>query len=147
MVGSPGQTYEQLAQDLLFLKELSPEMVGLGPFIPHQATRFAHEPAGSVELTVKLLSVVRVLLPNVLLPATTALGTLALDGRERGLAAGANVVMPNLSPRRNRKQYTLYDNKLYEGEEAAEGLEALYRRVEALGYHLSMERGDITELE
>ncbi len=147
MVGSPGQTYEQLAQDLLFLKELSPEMVGLGPFIPHQATRFAHDPAGSVELTVKLLSVVRVLLPNVLLPATTALGTLALDGRERGLAAGANVVMPNLSPRRNRKQYTLYDNKLYEGEEAAEGLEALSRRVEALGYHLSMERGDITELE
>ena len=94
------------------------------------------------ELTLKLLSVVRILLPTVLLPATTALGTLTRDGRERGLLAGANVVMPNLSPERNRKQYSLYDNKLCEGEEAAEGLKALAQRVEAIGYYLNMERGD-----
>lgn len=142
MVGSPGQTYEELGEDLIFLKELKPEMVGIGPFIPHHDTRFVNEAAGSVELTLKLLSVIRILLPTVLLPATTALGTLADDGRERGLLAGANVVMPNLSPKRNRKQYSLYDNKLCEGEEAMEGLNGLAQRVEAIGYHLSMERGD-----
>lgn len=142
MVGSPGQTYEELASDLMFLGELEPEMVGIGPFIPHRDTRFAQEAAGSVELTLRLLSVIRVLLPTVLLPATTALGTLVLDGRERGLAVGANVVMPNLSPIKNQKQYSLYDHKLCEGEEAAEGLNGLCQRVEAIGYHLSMERGD-----
>lgn len=142
MVGSPGQTYQNLASDLMFLKELQPEMAGIGPFIPHHDTGFAKEPPGSVELTIKLLSVIRILLPAVLLPATTALGTLAPDGRERGLAAGANVVMPNLSPKKNRKQYSLYDHKLCEGEEAAEGIRSLRRRIEAAGYQLSMERGD-----
>lgn len=142
MVGSPGQTYRELGEDLEFLEELQPEMVGIGPFIPHHDTRFSREPSGDVELTLKLLSVVRILLPTVLLPATTALGTLTGDGRERGLLAGANVVMPNLSPERNRKQYSLYDNKLCEGEEAAEGLKALAQRVEAIGYYLNMERGD-----
>lgn len=143
LVGSPGQTYSELAKDLLFLKELRPEMVGIGPFIPHRDTRFAREQAGSVELTLRLLSVIRILLPRTLLPATTALGTLALDGRERGLMSGANVVMPNLSPKKNRKQYSLYDNKLCESEEAAEGLEALSLRVKAAGYELCMDRGDV----
>lgn len=142
MVGSPGQTKETLAEDLLFLKELQPQMVGIGPFIPHHDTKFAGEPAGSVELTLYLLSVIRILLPKVLLPATTALGTLDPKGRENGLLAGANVVMPNLSPVKNRKQYDLYDNKICTGEEAAECRGCLERRVAGAGYRLVNERGD-----
>ncbi len=142
MVGSPGQQPEDLAKDLLFLKELNPHMVGIGPFIPHHNTPFAGEPAGSVELTVYLLSLIRILLPRVLLPATTALGTLDPEGREKGLAAGANVIMPNLSPIKNRKQYDLYDNKICTGEEAAECLGSLEQRVQRAGYRLVMERGD-----
>lgn len=142
MVGSPGQTYRELAEDLRFLQELQPEMAGLGPFLPHQDTRFAEEKAGSLELTVRLLSIVRILLPAVLLPATTALATLDPAGREKGLAAGANVVMPNLSPLKNRKQYMLYDNKCCTGAESAEGLSKLAKSLEELGYELSMERGD-----
>ena len=142
MVGSPGQTMEHLAEDLIFLKELQPQMVGIGPFIPHHETRFAKEKAGSVELTLFLLSVIRILLPKVLLPATTALGTMDPLGREKGLAAGANVVMPNLSPVKNRKQYDLYDNKICTGEEAAECRGCLERRVLSVGYELVSERGD-----
>ena len=142
MVGSPGQTAECLAEDLVFLKELKPHMVGIGPFIPHHDTVFAGEPAGSVEQTLFFLSVIRILLPKVLLPATTALGTLDPEGREKGILAGANVVMPNLSPLKNRKQYDLYDNKISTGEEAAECREDLARRVERIGYHLVEERGD-----
>lgn len=142
MVGSPGQTNETLAEDLVFLKELEPHMVGIGPFIPHHDTRFAEEKAGSVELTLFLLSVIRILLPKVLLPATTALGTIDPRGREKGLMAGANVVMPNLSPVKNRKQYDLYDNKICTGEEAAECRGCLARRVESAGYRLVNERGD-----
>ena len=142
MVGSPGQTADCLAEDLVFLKELQPHMAGIGPFIPHHDTVFAKEPAGSVELTLFLLSVVRILLPKVLLPATTALGTLDPLGREKGLAAGANVLMPNLSPVQNRKQYELYDNKICTGEEAAEGLQRLAEKVERAGCHLVMGRGD-----
>ncbi len=142
MVGSPGQTAECLAEDLVFLKELQPHMVGIGPFIPHHETVFAKEPAGSVEQTLFLLSVIRILLPKVLLPATTALGTLDPRGREKGLEAGANVVMPNLSPVKNRKQYDLYDNKICTGEEAAECRGCLSRRVESVGYYLVNERGD-----
>lgn len=142
MVGSPGQTLEDIVEDLLFLEELQPEMVGIGPFIPHHDTRFAKEPAGSVELTLYLLSVIRLLLPKVLLPATTALGTMDTEGREKGLCAGANVVMPNLSPLTNRKLYELYDNKICTGEEAAEGLENLAARVKKAGYELVSERGD-----
>ena len=142
MVGSPGQTKETLVEDLLFLKELQPHMVGIGPFIPHHDTKFAGEPAGSVELTLYLLSVIRILLPKVLLPATTALGTLDPKGREKGLLAGANVVMPNLSPVKNRKQYDLYDNKICTGEEAAECRGCLERRVAGAGYRLVNERGD-----
>ena len=142
MVGSPGQKMEHLAEDLIFLKELQPQMVGIGPFIPHHETRFATETAGSVDLTLFLLSVIRILLPKVLLPATTALGTMDPLGREKGLAAGANVVMPNLSPVKNRKQYDLYDNKICTGEEAAECRGCLERRVLSTGYRLVAERGD-----
>lgn len=145
MVGSPGQTYEELAEDLVFLKELQPQMAGIGPFVPHHGTPFGKEPAGSVELTLRLLSIIRILLPKVLLPATTALGTMDPMGREKGFAAGANVVMPNLSPARNRKQYELYDNKLCTGEEAAESCADLKKRVEKAGWRLSMERGDAAE--
>lgn len=142
MVGSPGQKTEHLAEDLVFLKELQPQMVGIGPFIPHHETKFANETAGSVELTLFLLSVIRILLPKVLLPATTALGTMDPRGREKGLEAGANVVMPNLSPVKNRKQYDLYDNKICTGEEAAECRGCLERRVASVGYQLVAERGD-----
>lgn len=142
MVGPPGQKLEDLAEDLVFLKELKPHMVGIGPFIPHHETRYADEPAGSVERTVLLLSMIRILLPKVLLPATTALGTLDPLGREKGLAAGANVVMPNLSPLKNRKQYELYDNKICTGEEAAECRGCLDRRVDSAGYRLVSDRGD-----
>lgn len=142
MVGSPGQTLENLSEDLCFLKELEPQMVGIGPFIPHHDTRFASEKAGSVELTLFLLSIIRIILPKVLLPATTALGTMDPRGREKGLLAGANVVMPNLSPVKNRKQYDLYDNKICTGEEAAECRGCLGRRVDSVGYRLVNERGD-----
>ena len=142
MVGSPGQTLEHLAEDLVFLQELQPQMVGIGPFIPHHDTVYAGEKPGSVELTLFLLSVIRLILPKVLLPATTALGTLDPNGREKGLAAGANVVMPNLSPVRNRKLYELYDNKICTGDEAAECRACLSRRVEKAGYQLVVERGD-----
>ena len=142
MVGSPGQTRETLAEDLLFLKELQPHMVGIGPFIPHHETKFAEEQAGSVEMTLFLLSVIRILLPKVLLPATTALGTADPRGREKGVEAGANVVMPNLSPLRNRKQYELYDNKICTGDEAAECRMCLSRRMQSVGYRVVDERGD-----
>ena len=142
MVGAPYQTKECLAEDLVFLKELNPQMVGIGPFIPHHDTRFAGEQAGSVALTLFLLSVIRILLPKVLLPATTALGTLDPKGREKGLSVGANVVMPNLSPVKNRKQYDLYDNKICTGEEAAQCRGCLARRVESAGYRIVNERGD-----
>lgn len=143
MVGSPGQTMEALADDLVFLKELNPDMVGIGPFVPHHMTKYAKEPAGSVELTLFLLSVLRILLPKVLLPATTALGTMDVRGREKGIMAGANVVMPNLSPVKNRKQYELYDNKICTGEEAAECKNCLNLRVQSVGYRIVQERGDV----
>lgn len=142
MVGSPGQTLDCIAQDLVFLQELKPQMVGIGPFIPHHDTVFADESAGNVDLTLFLLSVIRIILPKVLLPATTALGTMDPRGREKGLSVGANVVMPNLSPVMNRKKYDLYDNKICTGEEAAECRGCLGGRVESVGYHLVNERGD-----
>ncbi len=142
MVGAPFQTREDIAQDLLFLKELEPQMVGIGPFIPHHDTVFADRPAGSVKLTIFLLSVIRIMLPHVLLPATTALGTLDPIGREKGMKAGANVVMPNLSPVKNRKQYELYDNKICTGEEAAECRDCLSRRMETAGFQVVSDRGD-----
>lgn len=142
MVGAPGQTLSLLVEDLLFLQELQPQMVGIGPFIPHHDTRYANEKAGSVELTLFLLSVIRIMLPKVLLPATTALGTIDPRGREKGMESGANVVMPNLSPVKNRKLYELYDNKICTGEESAECRMCLARRVESVGCQLVTERGD-----
>lgn len=142
MVGTPGQTAAHIAKDLKFIETFRPEMCGVGPFIPHHDTPFKHAAAGSADLTVFLLSVIRIIHPSVLLPATTALGTVRSDGRERGILAGANVIMPNLSPREFRKQYELYDNKLSDGAEAAEGLEELKKRMESIGYRISMSRGD-----
>lgn len=142
MVGAPGQTLEHLAEDLVFLQELQPQMIGIGPFVPHHDTIYAEEKAGSVELTLFLLSVIRIMFPKVLLPATTALGTMDPRGREKGLEAGANVVMPNLSPVKNRKLYELYDNKICTGEEAAECRGCLGRRVASAGYRLVEDRGD-----
>lgn len=142
MVGSPGQKLEHMAKDLLFLQKLQPEMVGIGPFIPHHDTRYAKEQAGSVEMTLFLLSVIRILLPKVLLPATTALGTMDPIGREKGLLAGANVIMPNLSPEKNRKDYALYDNKICTGEEAAQSIASLKKRVESVGCQVVTDRGD-----
>ncbi|MFR1518783.1 MAG: [FeFe] hydrogenase H-cluster radical SAM maturase HydE [Clostridia bacterium] len=145
LVGSPGQTAAELAEDLLFLKELEPQMVGIGPFIPHQDTPFAEKPAGSVELTLFLLALLRLMLPYALLPATTALGTLDAEGREKGILAGANVVMPNLSPPDARSKYTLYDKKLCTGLEAAEQLEQLKEQLEKIGYRVVISRGDFIE--
>lgn len=142
MVGSPYQTNACLAEDLLFLKELDPQMVGIGPFIPHRETPFAQEKAGSLELTLFLLSLVRLMLPNALIPATTALGTVHPEGRELGILAGANVVMPNLSPKDVRKKYLLYDNKICTGDEAAECRLCLEERINKIGYRIPVSRGD-----
>ena len=142
MVGSPGQTIENLADDLLFLKELNPQMVGIGPFIPHHDTPFATEKAGTLELTLFLLGAIRLMLPKVLLPATTALGTIAENGREQGILAGANVIMPNLSPENVRGDYLLYDNKICTGKEAAESIADLKKSMHAIGYDIVVDRGD-----
>lgn len=142
MVGSPLQTAETLADDMLFLKELNPQMVGIGPFIPHHDTPFADQTPGTLDLTLFLLGTIRLMLPKVLLPATTALGTIAENGRERGILAGANVVMPNLSPAKVRENYLLYDNKICTGDEAAESVEHLRQSMQAIGYDIVVSRGD-----
>lgn len=142
MVGSPFQTTECLAEDLLFIKELSPQMIGIGPFVPHHSTPFAHQEQGSLELTLFLVGLLRLLIPNALIPATTALGTIDPLGREKGILAGANVVMPNLSPVKVRKKYELYDNKICTGEEAAECRFCLQNRMKKIGYELVVDRGD-----
>jgi len=142
MVGSPYQTIENIADDLLFLKDLDPEMIGIGPFIPHKDTPFADMPQGNLDMTLFLLSIIRLMIPTVLLPATTALGTIDPRGRELGILAGANVVMPNLSPVGVRKKYELYDNKICTGEEAAECMNCLSRRIQGIGYEIVTDRGD-----
>lgn len=142
MVGSPYQTAECLAEDMLFMKELQPEMIGIGPFIPHKDTPFRDEPQGSFELTLFLLSLCRIMLPKVLLPATTALGTIDPTGREKGVLAGANVVMPNLSPLAVRKKYLLYDNKICTGDESAQCIQCMGARMGSVGRTISIERGD-----
>ena len=124
------------------MQDLNPHMIGIGPFLPHKDTPFASQPAGSLEQTLVLLSVLRLLFPSVLLPATTALATADSHGRERGILAGANVVMPNLSPLSVRKKYLLYDHKAGTGAEAAEGLAELEQRMCAIGYHIVVDRGD-----
>ncbi len=142
MVGSPGQTVEHLLMDLHFLKDLEPHMIGIGPFISHKDTPFWAQPDGSYRMTLRLLGILRLMFPRVLLPATTALGTIAPDGREQGLLAGANVLMPNLSPIGVRKKYELYDNKICTGDESAQCRDCLKKRVESIGYHIVTAKGD-----
>lgn len=142
MVGSPRQTVNTLFRDIQFIRSFQPEMVGIGPFIPASGTPFADVPAGTVELTLRLLAIIRLVHPHVLLPATTALGTLHEQGREMGIMAGANVVMPNLSPQAHRKEYSIYDNKLATGSEAAESAADIRERLKAIGEEAPEERGD-----
>ena len=142
MVGSPFQSTDELIADMRFLREFQPHMVGIGPFIPHHDTPFAAYPQGTLEQTLTMVALTRLTLPHALIPATTALGTIHPQGRELGLQAGANVVMPNLSPVAVRGQYSLYDNKICAGEEAAEGIELLKRCVTAARYQVVVSRGD-----
>ena len=143
MVGSPYQTTAMLAKDLKFIEEFKPDMCGIGPFIPHKDTPFADKKGGSAELTCYLLSIIRLIHPSVLLPSTTALGTIDSDGREKGILAGANVVMPNLSPQAVRKKYELYNNKLSDGDESAQCKESLNQRIQKIGYEIVTDRGDV----
>ena len=142
MVGSPYQTAEHLGRDLAFIQSFRPHMCGIGPFIPQKDTPFAHQIGGTVELTCYLLSIIRLMHPTVLLPATTALGSIHPTGREMGIMAGANVVMPNLSPPSVRKKYAIYDNKLSDGAESAQSLAELKRRISSVGYEIVTARGD-----
>ena len=142
MVGSPGQTPEMILEDLRFIQDFQPQMVGIGPFIPHKDTVYCQENPGSAALTLRLLAILRLMLPQVLLPATTALGTVMGDGRQQGMRYGCNVVMPNLSPADVRKKYALYDNKISAGEEAAESVALLKKSMEAIGYQVVTDRGD-----
>lgn len=146
MVGSPYQTMENLAADFLFVKELSPAMIGIGPFLPHHETPFADKEKGSYELTLLIISILRMIVPNALIPATTALGTINPLGREKGILSGANVVMPNLSPVSVRKKYELYDNKICTGDEAAECKFCLQNRMKSIGYEIVAERGDFVPI-
>ena len=145
MVGSPYQTTKTLAKDLKFIEEFSPEMCGIGPFIPHKATDFRDFPSGDVDLTCYLLSIIRLIKPTILLPATTALGTAEQGGREKGILCGANVIMPNLSPQSVRKKYELYNNKLISGNESAQEIENLKKSMKNIGYEIVTDRGDIKE--
>ena len=142
MVGSPYQTVDALAKDLRFIETFKPDMCGIGPFVPHHDTPFKDEPAGALDLTLMLLSIIRIIHPPVLLPATTALGTIHPNGRELGIQAGANVVMPNLSPVAVRKKYALYDNKICTGDESAQCRHCLDARMHAIGCYLAVDRGD-----
>lgn len=145
MAGSPWQTLDHVVDDLLFLQELRPEMIGIGPFVHHHDTPFASFPDGSVTLTLKLISILRLMNPQALIPATTALATLEPDGHKKGILAGANVVMPNLSPASVRRDYALYDNKAALAAESAEGLEELQTELRSIGYDILVDRGDYAE--
>lgn len=142
MVGTPGQTPKTLAEDMKFMEQLQPEMIGIGPFLPHKDTPFRGEAKGSVELTLFLLALCRILFPKVLLPATTALGTAESDGRKQGVLAGCNVVMPNLSPKNVRKKYMLYDEKAGTDLSAEEGIRILRQQMKEIGYEVIVGRGD-----
>lgn len=142
MVGSPGQTADNIVEDILFMESFQPQMIGIGPYLPQRDTPFAGERAGGLEDTLMLISIFRLMFPAALIPSTTSLATVAHDGRERGILAGANVVMPNLSPPENRAKYALYDNKRAFGAEAAEGLRELEAQMERIGYEVSYDRGD-----
>ena len=145
MVGSPGQTVETLYEDLQFIRELQPHMVGIGPFVSQKDTPFADKASGTMEQTLKLLAIIRLIQPHVLLPATTALGTIHPKGRELGILSGANVVMPNLSPVNVREKYKLYDNKICTGDEAAECRYCMENRMKSIGYEVAVSRGDYIE--
>lgn len=142
MVGSPGQTLDHIIDDLYYMAGFQPHMAGIGPFIPHKDTPFAKEKSGTLQDTLHLLAVIRLMLPRVLLPATTALGTIAPMGREKGILAGANVVMPNLSPSSVRGKYLLYDGKICTGDETAECRNCMEDRIRKIGYHVEVSRGD-----
>ncbi|MGL5122975.1 MAG: [FeFe] hydrogenase H-cluster radical SAM maturase HydE [Fusobacteriaceae bacterium] len=142
LVGLPNQTNEDFIKDLRFIKELEPEMVGIGPFIPQKDTPMGHLDSGDVKKVIIMLSIVRLLLPEVLLPATTALGTLDPTGREKGFKVGANVIMPNLSPFENRDKYSLYDGKKFVQDEAAEELKNIIKKIDSTGFKAVMTRGD-----
>lgn len=146
MVGAPFQTTENIIADLRFMQQLRPHMIGIGPFVPHHDTPFANEKGGTAELTLRLLGIIRLMFPTVLLPATTALATISKNGRSKGLQTGCNVIMPNLSPKDMRDKYELYNNKLSSGTEAAEGLANLKKEVEAAGYVIANERGDVCNI-
>ena len=145
MVGSPYQTPANLLADLRFLQELEPDMIGIGPYITHEQTPFADKKSGTAEQTLRLLSILRLMFPYALLPATTALGTIHPNGRELGLKAGGNVVMPNLSPVSVRKLYELYENKICTGEESAQCRGCLEARVRMAGYEIVTDRGDVAK--
>lgn len=143
MVSSPGQSYQHLSKDLKFIEKFKPDMCGIGPFIPHRDTKYAEEKAGTVEFTCMLLAIIRLIHPKILLPATTALGTISSSGREQGILSGANVVMPNLSPASVREKYLLYDNKLSSGAEAAQNKALLEEKMASIGYQIVCSRGDV----
>lgn len=143
MVGAPFQTTKHIAEDLKFIEGFKPDMCGIGPFIPHKDTVFKNEKAGSVEFTCFLLSIIRLIHPPVLLPATTALGTISEKGREEGILSGANVVMPNLSPTDAREKYSLYDNKLSTGLENASNKKDLEERFKNIGFEIVTDKGDV----
>lgn len=142
MVGSPYQTSQNIAKDLKFIEQFRPAMCGIGPFIPHKATPFKDSTSGTLELTCYLLSIIRLILPNVLLPSTTALGTIDTNGHIKGILSGANVIMPNLSPQYVRNKYELYNNK-YIGEESAECIADLSHHIQSIGYKIVIDRGDV----
>ena len=147
MVGVKGQTIQHLVEDLKLIENMRPEMVGIGPFIPHAATPLGNEPAGALDLTLATIAIARLLLPGALIPSTTALATLSPQGRLEGILSGANVVMPNLSPSDVRTKYAIYENKASWGAEAAEGLTALENELQSIGYHIDYTRGDYKELQ
>ena len=142
MVGSPGSSSRTLAEDMVFLSSLKPEMVGIGPFIPHSATPFWNEERGSVGLTLRMVALVRLALPHAMIPSTTALATASSDGQLQGILHGANVIMPDITPPAERGKYMIYDGKKITGEEAGENLRQIAESMESIGYELSMGRGD-----
>ena len=147
MVGSPFQTIENLIADIRFMQRLQPDMIGIGPYLTQSDTPFSKFDSGNLKLTIKVLSIVRILFPKVLLPATTALATLSENGREMALKSGANVLMPNLSPTEQRNKYAIYDNKLSIGGESAEKLCELKKTVSDIGYEIVCDRGDSKTVE
>ena len=145
MIGVKGQSIEHIVEDLMLINQMQPEMVGIGPFLPHHATPLGNEPAGDLQLTLATIAITRLMLPHALIPSTTALATLSPTGRLEGILSGANVVMPNLSPSDVRAKYAIYENKASWGKEAAEGLTALNRELETIGYHIDYSRGDFNK--